>query len=100
MAMVTVIGTGGFFLLLRGAGDAAAKATVLTVGTVVCVAASKAGDISQDLKTGFLVKATPALQQFGHLLAAAVSCWVVAAVVLAIGNDPAQGLTGPHPTPT
>ena len=99
MAIVTLIGTGGFFLLLRGAGDAAAKATVLTVGTVVCVAASKAGDISQDLKTGFLVKATPALQQFGQLLAAAVACWVVAAVVLAIGNDPAQGFTGPHAMP-
>jgi putative OPT family oligopeptide transporter len=99
MAIVTLIGTGGFFLLLRGAGDATAKATVLTVGTVVCVAASKAGDISQDLKTGFLVKATPALQQFGQLLAAAVACWVVAAVVLAIGNDPAQGFTGPNAMP-
>lgn len=99
MAIVTLIGTGGFFLLLRGAGDLAAKATVLTVGTVVCVAASKAGDISQDLKTGFLVKATPALQQFGQLLAAAVACWVVAAVVLAIGKDPAQGFTGPHAMP-
>jgi len=99
MAIVTLIGTGGFFLLLRGAGDATAKATVLTVGTVVCVAASKAGDISQDLKTGFLVKATPSLQQFGQLLAAAVACWVVAAVVLAIGNDPAQGFTGPNAMP-
>ena len=99
MAIVTLIGTGGFFLLLRGAGDVTAKATVLTVGTVVCVAASKAGDISQDLKTGFLVKATPSLQQFGQLLAAAVACWVVAAVVLAIGNDPAQGFTGPNAMP-
>jgi putative OPT family oligopeptide transporter len=99
MALVTLAGTGGFFLLLRHAGDASTKAAVLTVGTVVCVAASKAGDISQDLKTGQLVKATPALQQFGQLLAAAVACWAVAAVVLTIGKDPAQGFVGPNAMP-
>ena len=99
MALVTLAGTAGFFLLLRESGGAATKAAVLTVGTVVCVAASKAGDISQDLKTGYLVKATPALQQFGQLLAAAVACWAVAAVVLTIGKDPAQGFTGPNAMP-
>jgi putative OPT family oligopeptide transporter len=99
MALVTLAGTGGFFLLLRSAGDLSTRAAVLTVGTVVCVAASKAGDISQDLKTGYLVKATPALQQFGQLLAAAVACWAVAAVVLTIGKDPAQGFVGPHAMP-
>jgi putative OPT family oligopeptide transporter len=100
MALITLAGTAGFFLLLRGGGgDLPTRAAVLTVGTVVCVAASKAGDISQDLKTGFMVGGTPARQQFGQLLAAAVSCWVVAAVVLAIGKDPAQGFTGPHAMP-
>lgn len=99
MALVTLAGTAGFFLLLRGAGAASMKATVLTVGTVVCIAASKAGDISQDLKTGHLVRATPARQQFGQLLAAAVACWVVAAVVLTIGRDPAHGFVGPDAMP-
>jgi putative OPT family oligopeptide transporter len=51
----------------------------------VAVAASKAGDISQDLKTGFLVGATPAKQQFGQLLGAAVACWVVSGTVLMLG---------------
>ena len=59
---------------------------MLTVGTIVAVAASKAGDISQDLKTGFLVGATPARQQFGQLVGAAVACWAVAATVLLLGN--------------
>ena len=85
--------------MLGRAEDPGTKAAVLTVGTVVCVAASKAGDISQDLKTGWLVKATPSLQQFGQLLAAAVACWVVAAVVLTIGNDPNVGFTGPNAMP-
>jgi uncharacterized oligopeptide transporter (OPT) family protein len=58
----------------------------------VCVAASKAGDISQDLKTGRLVGATPALQQYGQLIAAAVACWAVAGAVLVLGHG--QGFTG------
>ena len=51
MALITLAGTAGVFALLGWSG-LDARAAVLTVGTVVCVAASKAGDISQDLKTG------------------------------------------------
>ncbi len=92
MALLTLAGTAGIFLALGWKG-VAAQAAVLTVGTVVCVAASKAGDISQDLKTGWLVKATPYLQQYGQLLAACTACWVVAAVVVALGHSP--GFVGP-----
>lgn len=67
-----------------GAGSAAA---VLTVGTIVTIAASKAGDISQDLKTGFLVGATPARQQFGQLIGAACACWTVAATIQLLGQE-------------
>src|SRR5213075_260434 len=48
--------------------------------------ASKAGDISQDLKTGFLVGATPARQQFGQFIGAAFACWAVAGTVLLLGK--------------
>jgi putative OPT family oligopeptide transporter len=40
----------------------------LTVGTIVCISAAIAGDTSQDLKTGFLVNATPKFQQIGEFL--------------------------------
>ncbi|MFN0007509.1 MAG: OPT family oligopeptide transporter [Planctomycetota bacterium] len=86
MALITLAGTSAVFLLL-GWRDLEARAAVLTVGTVVCVAASKAGDISQDLKTGWLVGATPVRQQACQLLAAAVACWAVALVVVAIGTS-------------
>jgi putative OPT family oligopeptide transporter len=66
--------------------DMPARAAILTVGTVVCVAASKAGDISQDLKTGQLVGATPARQQLGQFIGAAFACWAVAATVLVLGS--------------
>ena len=59
---------------------------MLTVGTIVAIAASKAGDISQDLKTGWLVGATPARQQLGQLIGAAFACWAVAATVLLLGD--------------
>lgn len=83
MALITLAGTASIFLLLGWKG-VLAQAAVLTVGTVVCVAASKAGDISQDLKTGWLVGASPWRQQYGQLIAAAVACWVVAAVVITL----------------
>ena len=93
MALITMAGVAGAFFLF-GWRDLDARAAVLTVGTVVCVAASKAGDISQDLKTGQLVRATPALQQFGQLIAAATACWAVAAVVVAIGHGEGFGEGG------
>jgi putative OPT family oligopeptide transporter len=93
MALVTLAGTAGVFALL-GWNELDARAAVLTVGTVVCVAASKAGDISQDLKTGQLVRATPALQQFGQLVAASVACWAVAAVVLLLASREGFGEGG------
>ncbi len=83
MALITLAGTASVFLLLGWKG-VLAQAAVLTVGTVVCVAASKAGDISQDLKTGWLVGASPWRQQYGQLIAASVACWVVAAVVITL----------------
>jgi putative OPT family oligopeptide transporter len=85
MTLVTLLGVSVVFVLL-GWTEPWARAAILTVGTVVCIAASKAGDISQDLKTGFLVGATPAKQQFGQFIGAAFACWAVAGTVLLLGS--------------
>ncbi len=85
ITLVTLLGTATVFAAC-GWTDPGARAAVLTVGTIVAVAASKAGDISQDLKTGFLVGATPAKQQLGQLLGAAFACWAVAATVMLLGS--------------
>jgi putative OPT family oligopeptide transporter len=85
MTLVTLLGVSLVFVLC-GWTDPSARAAILTVGTVVCIAASKAGDISQDLKTGFLVGATPARQQAGQFLGAAFACWAVAGAVLLLGR--------------
>src|SRR6266498_2070773 len=85
ITLVTLLGVASVFAA-AGWTEPAARAAVLTVGTIVAIAASKAGDISQDLKTGFLVGATPARQQLGQLIGAAFACWAVAATVLLLGG--------------
>jgi len=86
MAIVTLIGTSVLFYSL-GWTDTFGKVTVLTIGTVVCVAASIAGDISQDLKTGYLIGATPARQQTAELLGVVFNAWAIAGVVLLLGTQ-------------
>ncbi len=49
----------------------------LTVGAIICIIASIAGDTSQDLKTGFLVGATPYRQQYGELLGVVTSALTI-----------------------
>jgi len=90
ITLVTLLGTASVFAA-AGWVDPGARAGVLTVGTIVAVAASKAGDISQDLKTGWLVGATPARQQLGQLIGAAFACWAVAATVMLLGEAYAFG---------
>jgi putative OPT family oligopeptide transporter len=85
ITLVTLLGVASVFAA-AGWNGLAARAAVLTVGTIVAIAASKAGDISQDLKTGFLVGATPARQQLGQLVGAAFACWAVAGTVILLGR--------------
>jgi putative OPT family oligopeptide transporter len=85
ITLVTLLGVASVFAA-AGWVDESSRAAVLTVGTIVAVAASKAGDISQDLKTGYLVGATPARQQFGQLIGASFACWAVAGTVMLLGT--------------
>ncbi len=85
IALVTLLGTASIFAAM-GWTDLGARAAVLTVATIVAIAASKAGDISQDLKTGYLVGATPARQQLGQLIGASFACWAVAGTVILLGT--------------
>ena len=85
MTIVTLLGTSSLFYLMGITGDLG-KATALTVGTVVCVAASIAGDISQDLKSGYLIGATPWKQQFTELIGAITSAFFIATAVWLLGE--------------
>jgi putative OPT family oligopeptide transporter len=85
MTIAALLGTAAIFLAL-GWTDAAGKAGALTVGTVVAIAASIAGDTSQDLKTGYLLGATPRYQQIGQLLGVLTSATFVCWAVLMLGQ--------------
>ena len=83
-------------------GGAAAKVAVLAVGAVVCISAAAAGDTSQDLKTGFLVGATPKRMQVGEMLGV-LACAVTIGFVLIVLNESygigtADGLAAPQAT--
>ena len=60
--------------------------TALSVGAIVCIAASNGGSTSQDLKTGYLVGATPRLQQISILLGAFVSALVLGPILLKLNE--------------
>lgn len=85
MAIVTLLGTGLIFKLL-GWTDLTGKITALTIGTIVCISASIAGDISQDLKAGFLLGATPRKQQISEVLGAVGSAFFVCLAVYYLGK--------------
>lgn len=75
-------------LLFGGAyGPAQAKVAVLTIGALVCIAAAIAGDTSQDLKTGFLVGATPKQQQIGEIIGV-IAAAIAMSTVLALFKEP------------
>ncbi|MGD8727733.1 MAG: oligopeptide transporter, OPT family [Gemmatimonadales bacterium] len=93
MTIATLLGTSLVFLLM-GWTDLAGKATALMVGTSVCIAASIAGDTSQDLKTGFVLGATPRLQQIGELIGVITSAGAVCLVVTLLHQTVPGGLGG------
>ncbi len=56
-------------------------ASAICIGTVICIVAAMAGDTSQDLKTGYIVGATPIRQQIGELVGALVSALAIGGVM-------------------
>lgn len=72
MTVATLLITSLIFLALGWVG-LEYRLTALCVAAVVCIAASNGGTTSQDLKTGFLVGATPRAQQIGLLIGSMIS---------------------------
>jgi len=93
MTIATLLGTSLVFYLM-GWTDMMGKATALMVGTAVCIAASIAGDTSQDLKTGFILGATPYKQQIGELVGVITSAGFVCLVVIILDQGTPGGLGG------
>ena len=76
MTIATLMATAAVFLV-QGWTAPAFGALAITIGGVVCIAASNSGDTSQDLKTGYLVGSTPRLQQIALMIGVVVSTIVI-----------------------
>jgi uncharacterized oligopeptide transporter (OPT) family protein len=94
MTIATLMATSAIFLV-KGWTAPAFGALAITIGGVVCIASAEAGDTSQDLKTGYLVGATPRLQRFAFLIGIVVST-VAIGFTLRLMNE---GLTEFHAAP-
>ena len=81
MTIATLILTCLMFVALGWTGSAYGP-IALCVGAVVCIAAAEAGGTSQDLKTGYLVGATPYYQQIGLIIGVVTSAGVIGATTL------------------
>src|SRR5262249_21075046 len=81
MTIATLVLTCSIFVVLGWTGDAYSP-VALAVGAVVCIAAANAGATSQDLKTGFLVGATPRHQQVALIVGVLTSSLVIGSTTL------------------
>jgi putative OPT family oligopeptide transporter len=80
MTIATLMATSAIFLV-KGWTAPAFGALAITIGGVVCIAAANAGDTSQDLKTGYLIGATPRKQQIALVVGAFVSTLAIGATL-------------------
>lgn len=85
MTIATLIITAIAFKATGNDGQAGMIST-LTVGAIICIIAAMAGDTSQDLKTGFLVGATPKKQQIGEIIGAVASALAIGFVLILLNN--------------
>ncbi|MDO8680403.1 MAG: oligopeptide transporter, OPT family [Acidobacteriota bacterium] len=81
MTIATLIITCIIFVALGWTGDVYGP-VALSVGAIVCIAAANAGNTSQDLKTGYIVGATPLYQQLGLTIGVITSAFIIGYTVL------------------
>lgn len=80
MAIATLL-FATIILKATGASGASGMKVAIAIGTVICIIAAIAGDTSQDLKTGYLVGATPVKQQYGEMIGVVVSAIAIGGVL-------------------
>ncbi len=86
MTVATLLLTCLIFLLMGWTGSSY-YVTALSIGAIVCIAASNGGTTSQDLKTGYLVGATPKAQQVAILIGALASALVLGPILIRLNEN-------------
>ncbi|MGC9224866.1 MAG: OPT family oligopeptide transporter [Terracidiphilus sp.] len=95
MTIATLMATAAIFLVC-GWTAPAFGALAITIGGVVCIASAEAGDTSQDLKTGFLVGASPLKQRYAFLIGIAVSTVAIGGTLNIMNTGMQEFRVAPH----
>ncbi|MCX6352295.1 MAG: oligopeptide transporter, OPT family [Bacteroidetes bacterium] len=101
MTIATLMATSLIFVGLGWTGDIY-QPIALTVGAIVCIASANAGATSQDLKTGYIIGATPIKQQMALLIGVLVSVGAIGMTILLLNDTLGIGektLAHPNPLP-
>jgi putative OPT family oligopeptide transporter len=99
MTIATLMGTCLFFIA-NGWSTDFYQPIALCVGGIVAIAAANAGATAQDLKTGFLVGATPSKQQLGIMIGVVASASIIGLTIILLKDSIGIGeITPEHPTP-
>ncbi len=93
MTITALLGTGGLILLFGFGGTGGIAATLGVAGVVCCVACTS-GDVCNDLKTGYLVGASPRNQQIMQILGVVVAAFVMAPVMTVLHEGSLRQGTG------
>lgn len=80
MAIATLL-IATLILKLTGASGIEGMCSAIAIGSVICIVSAIAGDTSQDLKTGFLLGATPKKQQIGEIIGVVASGLAIGATL-------------------
>ncbi len=99
MTIATLMATSLIFVGIGWTGDYY-EPLALVVGSIVCIAAANAGATSQDLKTGYIVGATPIKQQIGLIIGVLASVVAIGFTLLLLERTVGIGpITPAHPEP-
>lgn len=98
VTIATLLTAALLLLLLLGTGSAKGPAAAILIGAVVCCAAAIAGDNMQDLKSGYILGATPVKQQIMQIVGVAAAAFVLAPILTLLNTAYGFGpQTAQHP---
>lgn len=92
MAIATLLVT---TVILKSTGDGGAHGMMgaIAIGSIICIVAAIAGDTSQDLKTGYILGATPKKQQIGEIIGVVVAALTIGVVLVLLNSAYGFGTT-------
>jgi putative OPT family oligopeptide transporter len=80
-------------LKATGHSGAAGMTSAICIGTIICIVSAMAGDMSQDLKTGYIVGATPIRQQYGEMIGSIAASIAIGGIMYLLNNAWGYGST-------